>query len=169
MHISREELDKFRDNSMNTQEMIAFLEHMDQCNYCLAQMLEEEDSLPAVQAPVYLKEQILTKATTPAIRAGKTVHTASYRMQLLYCGLKTAVGVMTALFLLFSVTKVDFAGLVSTASITTELPERIYMPEKHPDYLGDFSRKISHELTESSRALTGYLNDFSNKIINGGK
>lgn len=169
MHISREELDKFQENSMNSQEMIAFLEHIDQCDYCLAQMLDEEDSLPAVQAPAYLKEQILTKAATPAIQAGKTVHTASYRMQLLYCGLKTVVGVMMALFLLFSVTQVDFASLISTASITRELPDREYLPEKHPDYLADFSRKINRELTEGSRALTSYLNDFSNKIINGGK
>lgn len=168
MHISQDEIKKFQDDSMSIEEMIAFLEHMDDCDYCLEQVLNyEKDS--DIQAPAYMKEQILTKAATPIVQTGKTLTTASYRMQLFCCGLKTAAGVLMALFLLFSVSEVDFASIAPESGIFTEFPEMPSLPEKRSSHLYDFSQNLNQGLTEGSKTLNNYLNVFSNKIINGGK
>lgn len=155
---------------MSTEETIAFLEHMKHCDYCMEHMLYQEESFPEIQAPSYLKDQILTKADTPSVKADRTIHTASYRMQLLLCGLKTATGILMALLLLFSVTEVDFAGITHEFTVQKELSSREpYVPQKSPNYLQDFSRKVNRNLNEGSDALAGYLYEFSNKIINGGR
>ena len=169
MHISEEQFEQFENSSMDTEEMLAFLEHIEHCNYCMEHMLHQESTSPAVQAPQYLRDQILTKATTPAVQADKTIRTASYRMQLFYYGLKTAAGVVMALLLLFTVTEVDFAGITPSFHIQQELPERSAASPKTPNYLQDLSRKINRNLNEGSEALTGYINELSNKIINGGR
>lgn len=171
MHISQEELNSFQQlsDSMSTEETIAFLEHMEHCDYCLQHMLDHEKTFQAAQAPAYLKEQILTKASTPSVRADKTIHTVSYRMQLFYCGLKTAAGVLMALFLLFSVTKVDFASITPEITTQKKLPVIPSGTQKSQNYLQDFSRKINQNLNEGSDTLAGYLTEFSNKIINGGR
>ena len=170
MHISQEDFNKFQNNSMSTEETIAFLEHMEHCDYCMEHMLYQEESFPEAQAPSYLKDQILTKAAAPSVKADRTIHTASYRMQLLCCALKTATGVLMALLLLFSVTEVDFASITPEFTIQKELPVRqSSVPQKSPNYLQDFSRKVNKNLNEGSDALAGYLNEFSNKIINGGR
>lgn len=163
MHISHDEIQKFQNDSMNIDEMIAFLEHIDDCDYCLGQILDFEN---CCQAPAYMKEEILTKAATPTVQTGKALSAASYRMQLLCCGLKTAAGVLMALFLLFGISEVNFAGLAPVSGVHVELPE---MPERHSNGLYHFSQDLNQELTTGSNVLTSYLNDFSNKIINGGK
>ncbi|MDO4308334.1 MAG: hypothetical protein Q4C77_16055 [Eubacteriales bacterium] len=168
MHITQDELDKFQNDSMNTEEMIAFLEHMDYCDYCLEQILNFEKSSD-IQAPAYMKDQILTKAATPTVQAGKTVSSASYRMQLFYCGLKTAAGVLMALILLFGITEMDFASITPDHTIQTEIPERPSLSENRSNHLYHFSQEVNRGLTEGSQTLTEYLNEFSNKIINGGK
>lgn len=168
MHISQDEINRFQDDSMSTEEMIAFLEHMDQCDYCLEQILNFEKTSDT-QAPAYMKEQILNRAATPAVQAGKTVSTASYRMQLFYYGLKTAAGVLMALILLFSLSEVDFVNGTPDFTIQTEQPQKTPLSEKRPGHLYDFSQDINHGLAEGSQAITNYLNEFSNKIINGGK
>lgn len=168
MHISQDEINKFQDDSMNVEEMIAFLEHMDDCDHCLEQVLNYEKNHMS-QAPAYMKEQILTKAATPAVQTGKTFAAASYRMQLFYCGLRTAAGVLMALFLLFSISKVDLASFAPESGILTEFPEMPSLPDKHSSRLYDLSRNLNQGLTEGSKTLNNYLNDFSNKIINGGK
>lgn len=168
MHISQEKIDKFQDDSMSTEEMIAFLEHIDQCDYCLEQILSYEKTSD-LQAPAYMKEQILTKAATPTVQAGKTMTDASYRIQLLYCGLKTAAGVLMALFLLFSISEMDFASISLDFVTQRELSEKPSESENHSEHLYHFSQEVNRGLAEGSKALTNYLNDISNKIINGGK
>ena len=41
MHIPQDELQKFQDGTMNTDEMIHFLEHMEQCDFCLDELLRK--------------------------------------------------------------------------------------------------------------------------------
>ena len=41
MHIPQDELQKFQSGTMDTEEMIHFLEHMEQCDFCLDQLLQE--------------------------------------------------------------------------------------------------------------------------------
>ncbi len=44
MHIPQDELQKFQNGTMDTDEMIHFLEHMEQCDFCLDQLLQEEEA-----------------------------------------------------------------------------------------------------------------------------
>ena len=54
MHIPQDELQKFQSGTMDTEEMIHFLEHMEQCDFCLDQLLQEEETASA-PAPSYLQ------------------------------------------------------------------------------------------------------------------
>lgn len=47
MHIPQDELQKFQSGTMDTEEMIHFLEHMEQCDFCLDQLLQEEETASA--------------------------------------------------------------------------------------------------------------------------
>lgn len=60
MHIPQDEFQKFQDGTMNTDEMIRFLEHMDQCDFCLDELLQNEDAA-SEYAPSYLQDEILKK------------------------------------------------------------------------------------------------------------
>ena len=41
MHISEKEKQNFRDGNMTTEDTIAFLEHLDSCDFCLEQLVQE--------------------------------------------------------------------------------------------------------------------------------
>lgn len=60
MHIPQDELQKFQNGTMNTDEMIHFLEHMEQCDFCLDELLQNEDA-SSEYAPSYLQDEILKK------------------------------------------------------------------------------------------------------------
>ena len=102
MHVREKSLNKITDSdTVSTEEMIAYLEHLDQCDFCLDQMIEEEIRNTDQPAPDYLAEQILNRAAAPDVQAAKAVRTTSRKMQLFYYGLRTATGMIAALFLLF--------------------------------------------------------------------
>ena len=95
MHVREKSLNKITDsNTVSTEEMIAFLEHLDQCDFCLDQMIEEEIRNTDQPAPDYLAEQILNRAAAPDVQAAKAVRTTSRKMQLFYYGLRTATGMI---------------------------------------------------------------------------
>ena len=56
MHIPQDELQKFQSGTMDTEEMIHFLEHMEQCDFCLDQLLQEEETASA-PAPSYQQDE----------------------------------------------------------------------------------------------------------------
>ena len=62
MHIPQDKLQKFQDGAMNTDEMIHFLEHIDQCDFCLEQLLQDEET-SSEHAPAYLQDKILKEAS----------------------------------------------------------------------------------------------------------
>ena len=100
MHIPQDEFQKFQDGTMNTDEMIRFLEHMDQCDFCLDELLQNEDAA-SEYAPSYLQDEILKKAASPEVQASRKIHETAYWMKLLCAGLRTAVGMGVALIMLF--------------------------------------------------------------------
>lgn len=67
MHIPQDEFQKFQDGTMNTDEMIRFLEHMNQCDFCLDELLQNEDAA-SEYAPSYLQDEILKKAASPEVQ-----------------------------------------------------------------------------------------------------
>ena len=97
MHIPQDELQKFQDGTMNTGEMIYFLEHIDQCDFCLEQLLQDEET-SSEHAPAYLQDKILKKAASPEVQTSRKIHETAYWMKLLCTGLRTAVGMGVALY-----------------------------------------------------------------------
>ena len=55
MHFQDKDFDSFENNTMSTEEMITFLEHLDNCSFCLEQMLHNEEQMESIPAPVYLE------------------------------------------------------------------------------------------------------------------
>lgn len=169
MHIQETSLKKFTDSdAVTTEEMIDFLEHLDQCDFCLEQMIEEEIQNTCQPTPDYLAEQILNRAAAPDVQAAKAVRTTSRKMQLFYYGLRTATGVIAALFLLFVIQQADFSTF-SRVSMPEFDKSAVYTEDSaHPETLSRFSQNISTGLSHSSDKLSDYMRNFSNKILNGG-
>lgn len=166
MHINDKDFEKFQNNTMDTSDMIAFLEHLDNCDYCMEQLMQEEAGSP-VTAPSYLKEQILDRTSSLEIKAEKTAADTSYKMRLFYEGLHTAAGVIMALLLLFSIGQTDFFARDSRIEPISQERHMPSSPERQTRIL-DFSRGIGQGLSESSNKIGTYLNDISNKLVNGG-
>lgn len=164
MHIHKEELNSFSNETMSTQDMITFLEHIDSCNYCLEQLMQTEQA----QAPSYLKHQTMKKASSPEVQASRAALVASRKMQLFYYSLQTAVGVIAALFLLFGAAHMELPLLHGSPPVYKEFTaDRQLPPERNKLY--DFVRGIGNGISEGTGALTQYLNDFPNNLLNGGK
>lgn len=167
MHIDKNALDKFQNNEMETKDMIAFLEHLDNCDYCLDQMINRESQDPPAAAPVYLKEQILARTASMDVKAEKSVAETSYKMKLLYEGLHTAVGVLVALLLLFSISQAEFSSFGARQTAVIEQTEQTERPGT-TNHLKDFSIGISEGLSNGSDKISDYLSNLSKKIANGG-
>lgn len=161
MHITGQEKENFQNGSMTTDETIMFLEHLSNCDFCLNEFISEKEQPTTVSAPAYLQEQILRKAASPEIQAQKAVKRTSYRMQMFYCSLRAATGVIVALFLLFTLGSVDFASLNPTQNVYTESREAP-PSRRRGSILSDFSRKIHKGLADGTEQVTDYLNDIFN-------
>ena len=109
MHINKKDLIEFDNGNMNTQEVIEFLSHLDHCDFCLNQMIEQENNSTDT-APSYLMEQILDKAGSGEVQLARAANQASRKIRLLHYSLQTAAGVMVALLLLFSIPNLDFTS-----------------------------------------------------------
>lgn len=164
MHIPENELEKFQNGTMNTDEMIHFLEHMDQCDFCLEQMIQDEKTA-SEQAPSYLQEEILKKASSPEVKVSRKIHETTYGMKLFCAGLRTAVGMGVALAMLFSVSQADF----TTLQTSRNAPSKISSSFDFGSDLNHFSDQISSRLSSHSQKISDNLEKFTNKIINGGK
>lgn len=164
MHIPSDELQKFRDGAMNTDEMIHFLEHMEQCDFCLEQMIQDEET-SSEHAPAYLQDEILKKAASPEIQTSRKIHETAYWMKLLCTGLRTAVGMGVALIMLFSVSQTDFTALHPSPETKVKISSSLDIGSG----LNQLSREVGSQLSEHSQKISNNLNDLTNKIINGGK
>lgn len=176
MHIDEKQFQKFQNEEMTSEELLSFLEHLDNCEFCMEQMLHQSET-SVTPAPAYLKEQILHKAASPEVQAAKTTVKASRKMQMFYFSLRTAVGVLTALFLLFSI------GTANFSPVPSGLPDRVQQSEqlhktrqqeisryrkREENHLYDFTQNIGKGITERTGSVTDYLNTFSKKLLNGG-
>ena len=68
MHINNNDLEKFQNDVMNTDEMISFLEHLDQCDYCLEQLIEHSEQDTQTVAP-RLRSITSASATPTTVRS----------------------------------------------------------------------------------------------------
>ena len=164
MHIDKNDLIEFDNGTMNEQELIEFLSHLNHCDSCLDQLIDQENHSP-VTAPSYLAEQIMDKAISSEVQFARAANKVSRKVQFLRYGLQTAAGVAAALLLLFSIPDIDFSELRSNYSSVQS--ERT-VPE-HNSQLYDFSRDINQSICDGTSSLVQYISDFSSKIMNGGK
>lgn len=164
MHIDKNDLIEFDNGTMNEQELIEFLSHLDHCDSCLDQMIEQENHSP-VTAPSYLAEQIMDKAISSEVQFARAANKVSRKVQFLRYGLQTAAGVAASLLLLFSIPDIDFSELRSNYSSVQS--ERTV--QEHSSQLYDFSRDINQSICDGTSSLVQYISDFSSKIMNGGK
>ena len=164
MHIDKNDLIEFDNGTMNEQELIEFLSHLNHCDSCLDQMIEQENHSP-VTAPSYLAEQIMDKAISSEVQFARAANKVSRKVQFLRYGLQTAAGVAAALLLLFSIPDIDFSELRSNYS---SVQSEHTVPE-HNSQLYDFSRGINQSICDGTSSLVQYISDFSSKIMNGGK
>ena len=164
MHIDKNDLIEFDNGTMNEQELIEFLSHLDHCDSCLDQMIEQENHSP-VTAPSYLAEQIMDKAISSEVQFARAANKVSRKVQFLRYGLQTAAGVAAALLLLFSIPDIDFSELRSNCS-SVQSERRV---QEHSSQLYDFSRGINQSICDGTSSLVQYISDFSSKIMNGGK
>ena len=149
MHINKKDLIEFDNGNMNTQEIIEFLSHLDHCDFCLDQMME----------------QILDKADSGEVQLARAANQASRKIQLLHYSLQTAAGVMVALLLLFSIPNLDFTSLHQDTSSQTD---RI-LPEHENGRLYQFTRELGQNIGDGTSSFIKYVSDFSSKLMNGGK
>ena len=158
MHINKKDLIEFDNGNMNTQEVIEFLSHLDHCDFCLDQMMEQEDSSTDT-APAYLMEQILDKADSGEVQLARVANQASRKIRLLHYSLQTA------LLLLFSIPNLDFTSLYQDTSSQTD---RI-LPEHENGRLYQFTRELGQNIGDGTGSFIKYVSDFSSKLMNGGK
>ena len=163
MHINSNDLNNFQNEEMNTDEIIAFLEHMNHCDYCLNQLVDEYTD-HASSAPAYLKETIMERVTAPDIQIQKTAADATYKMRLFYEGLRTVVGVVLALVMLFSLEQIDFVSpqLPQSTAESSETRREIRTS------LRNFSNGITDGISDAPQKVVDYINSISNTITNGG-
>ena len=164
MHIDKKDLIEFDNGNMNTQEVIEFLSHLDHCDFCLKQMIEQEDSSTDT-APAYLMEQILDKADSGEVQLARAANKASRKMQLLHYSLQTAAGVIVALLLLFSIPNLDFTSLHQDTSSQINKT----LPEHEDSRLYQFTRELGQNIGDGTGSFIKYISDFSSKLMNGGK
>ena len=174
MHINKKDLIEFDNGNMNTQEVIEFLSHLDHCDFCLDQMMEQEDSSTDT-APPYLMEQILDKADSGEVQLARAANKASRKIRLLHYSLQTAAGVivlaagavilLVALLLLFSIPNLDFTSLHQDTFSQTD---RI-LPEHENGRLYQFTRELGQNIGDGTGSFIKYISDFSSKLMNGGK
>ena len=152
MHINKKGLIEFDNGNMNTPEVIEFLSHLDHCDFCLDQMMEQEDS---------------STDTAPSgeVQLARAANKASRKIQLLHYSLQTAAGVMVALLLLFSIPNLDFTSLHQDTSSQTD---RI-LPEHENGRLYQFTRELGQNIGDGTSSFIKYVSDFSSKLMNGGK
>ena len=161
---NKKDLIEFDNGNMNTQEVIEFLSHLDHCDFCLDQMMEQEDSSTDT-APSYLMEQILDKADSGEVQLARAANKASRKIRLLHYSLQTAAGVMVALLLLFSIPNLDFTSLHQDTFSQTD---RI-LPEHENGRLYQFTRELGQNIGDGTGSFIKYISDFSGKLMNGGK
>ena len=165
MHINKRDLIEFDNGNMNTQEIIEFLSHLDHCDFCLDQMMEQEDSSTDT-APAYLMEQILDKADSGEVQLARAANQASRKIRLLHYSLQTAAGVDGCpRCFLFSIPNLDFTSLYQDTSSQTD---RI-LPEHENGRLYHFTRELGQNIGDGTSSFIKYVSDFSSKLMNGGK
>lgn len=120
----------------------------------LPEQIPEQD----IRMPDYLKEQILTRSQQPDMQALTAPKRFSRRVELFLYGCKVSAAVAASLLIMV------------TASVTQSqlktLPQPDTTSQKETEIQKDVSGTILEHLTNGSQYVTGWLQDFSDGIVN---
>ena len=170
MHINSNNLDDFQNDAMDTTHMIAFLEHLDQCDYCLEQLLKNEPEKAPI--PAGMKESILSKADSLEIHTEKAFLEASYRVNSFYKVFRTVVvGTVLSLIMLLGLTfsSPAIAKDKSLSQDTRQEAQADNSQREARNSLHSFSSGITEGLSDGSTQIIKYINLIFSPITNGGK
>lgn len=151
MHIEANVFKRFQKGTLSTEETIEVLEHLDTCSFC-SQRWMEIDEEEIMQAPTYMKEDILKRVHRADVQVNIHLRKTTKKTELFFYSLKTTVAVFGALILLFSISHVN------TFDRTMDYRYKASAPTS-------FSEKVN----EKSNELVNIMTNFTNQIINGGK
>ena len=79
MHINSNDLNDFQNEEMNTDEIIAFLEHMNHCDFTVLASLWTNITRSCISAPAYHQKGTIMERVTADIRMQKTAADATYK------------------------------------------------------------------------------------------
>lgn len=163
MHIDKKDLIKFQNGTMTPEETVAFLTHIEKCDFCLNQMIEAEDNDP-VCAPAYLMSETLEKADSIEVSLARTTRKVSHKFQLLRYSLRTIVSVTASLALLFGIGNIDISSLQPAYNVQASTT----IHERKINTFSNVTKDIGQTISVNTHHLTQSLNDLSSKIMNGG-
>lgn len=151
MHIEENVLKRFQKGTLSTEETIEALKHLETCSFC-SQRWMETDEEEIMQAPSYMKEDILKRVHRTDVQVNIHLRKTSKKTELFFYSLKTTAAVFGALILLFSVSHVNTFDRTMDSS-----------------YKASASTSFNEQLNEKSNELVNIMTNFTNQIINGGK
>ena len=102
----------------------------------------------------------MERVTAPDIQIQKTAADATYKMRLFYEGLRTVVGVVLALVMLFSLEQIDF--------VSPQLPQSTAKSSETRREIRTSLRNFSNGISDAPQKVVNYINSISNTITNGG-
>lgn len=149
---------KFLEDDMNSQEILGFLEELaneDSDSSAFNSATDCTEHL--IEAPSYLKDQVMLRIQQPDIQAVRSIRQTSKQIQFITYSLRTAAAVLAALLLLFSVGQIDLSSLSLHTSAVSE--------REKPS----ITSQLNQGIRDSSNKLATFLNQFSNSWIQGGK
>ena len=107
---------------------------------------------------------IMKRATAADTQVQKTAINATHQMRIFYQGLRTVVGVVLALIMLFSLGQMDW--------FTPQLPQSTarsaHARREAQTSFRNFSDNLTDGFTDGSQKVVDYINSISNTITNGG-
>lgn len=146
MHIQENIMKEFLDGKLEAEQLLEVLEHMEICDYC-AEALTTISDAQTLNAPRYLKDQIINRTQMVDIQAVEQIKKTSKKMSLLLYTLRTTTAVAGALLILFAVGRMENYEMHKPLELTSE---------------------VSARLSKGSDQAVSFINDFTNQIINGG-
>jgi hypothetical protein len=154
-HISQSDLLDFKQDNLNPEETLHFLEHISSCEYCsalFAQSMEEE----LIIAPIDLKDNILKATKQPTFVLTEKVNKVSKRMQFFLYSLKVGMATVGALLVLIALSS---PKILPSADHPMEVPREISIQD-------DAKISLTAAIRHNMDALSDRIFEWSNFIMN---
>lgn len=152
-HITEEVWSLLEKDTIPDNEYRKLLEHTCSCIYCADRLAHSMETLDdQLEPPVYLKDEIMLRASQTKVKAAVKIRETSKQLQLILYSLKVGLAVALSVFIL---------------SVTADFQDvnffKIDMPRQTQ------RQSVTYKLNSAANAAGDKLNEISNIILNGGK